>query len=127
MTRDPSTVARGMTAQRVAERALQARGCVVTERNFRCVVGEIDLIAYDGDELVFVEVRSRGEAGCGRAEDTVGEAKQRRIARVADLYLSARRPVFASCRFDVVGVNADEVEVFVDAFRPRDPLAPRSR
>jgi putative endonuclease len=120
---DGSTSDRGMMAQRRAESALVQRGYRIVERNFRCSVGEIDLVAFEGNDLVFVEVRSRADTECGRAEETVGTGKQRRIARVADVYLSLRRPEFDGCRFDVVGINGDDVEIFVDAFRSRDPLA----
>src|SRR5688500_4234519 len=98
----PSTTARGMAAQARAEARLASRGYAITERNFRWCGGELDLIAYDGDELVFVEVRSRAEGDCGRAEDTVGPAKQAQLARCAHAYLELRRPAFDGCRFDVV-------------------------
>jgi putative endonuclease len=116
----PSTVDRGFSAQRRAERLLIDRGHRVLERNFRCAVGELDLICADGDELVFVEVRSRASARYGSAIDSVDYRKRRRLSRVAAAYLSqvAGARVYRRCRFDIVGVTGDHVEVIVDAFRP---------
>ncbi len=99
---------------------LRRRGYRIVERNFRCRLGEIDIVARDGDALVFVEVRSRADGTRGSAEESVNPAKQRRIARVATAYLTARRPEFDACRFDVVGITGDRVTVLVDAFRLGD-------
>lgn len=96
---------------------LCALGYTVVERNFRCRFGEIDIIARDGDALVFVEVRTRSHSSRGSALETVTPAKQRRIARVAGHYLAVRRPSLSSCRFDVVGITGDHVELVRDAFR----------
>lgn len=74
----------------------------------------------DGDELVFVEVRSRSQGDRGSALETVGRAKQARLARVAEHYLARRDPACTGCRFDVVGFTAGEVSVVVDAFRLGD-------
>jgi putative endonuclease len=66
---------------------------------------------------VFVEVRTRSRGDRGSALETVGPAKQARIARVARVYLAARRPRFERCRFDVVGITEGAVELVADAFR----------
>lgn len=88
------------------------------ERNFTCRVGEIDVVGRDGDDLVFVEVRSRKDGSTGGAAMAVGPTKQRQIARVAEVYLSKRRPTFTTCRFDVVAITGGDIEWFRDAFRP---------
>lgn len=100
-----------------AAAALSALGYRIVERNFRCRAGELDIVARDGDILVFVEVRTRADATTGSAAATVNEAKQARIARVAQIYLSMRSPTFDSCRFDVIGITADELVHIQDAFR----------
>ena len=115
-----STTARGQRAEQRAVVELRRRGYRIVERNFRCRLGEIDVVARDGDALVFVEVRSRADGQRGSAEETVNPAKQRRIARVAAAYLAARQPEFDSCRFDVVGITGERVTVLVDAFRIGD-------
>ncbi len=100
-----------------ASQALRAQGYRIVERNFRCRQGELDLIARDGDTLVFVEVRSRADDRFGGGAAAVGPGKQRQVVRVAQAYLSIRRPRFDTCRFDVVAITGDDVVVIKDAFR----------
>jgi len=108
---------RGKSAETRAAAHLIAHGYAIVERNWRCKVGELDLVARDGDVLVFVEVRSRADSAHGSPLDTVGVAKQRRVAQVAQAYLAARRPRASSCRFDVVGISGDDIVLVRDAFR----------
>ena len=116
-----TTSARGRAFEERAARELVRRGYRIVARNYRCRVGEIDLIARDGDTLVFVEVRSRASGAHGSALATVDVRKQARIARVAEHYVAAEKPRFATCRFDVVGVTGGELIVVRDAFRPGLP------
>jgi putative endonuclease len=119
-TRDSTHGSTHLQGQRGEERAvehLRACGYSVIERNFRCRLGEIDIVARDGDALVFVEVRTRAHGRRGTALETVTPAKQRRIARVAEMYLAMRRQHAAACRFDVVGITGEHVELIRDAFR----------
>jgi putative endonuclease len=115
-----STTERGRASEERAVTALEERGYCIVERNYRCRLGEIDIVAREGDTLVFVEVRSRSSADRGTALDTVTPAKQRRIARVAQHYLTFRRPVFRQCRFDVVGITEGRLDLVRDAFRLGD-------
>jgi len=114
----PSTTQRGFDAQQRAERYLRQLGLVIIARNYRCKVGELDLIARAGDELIFVEVRSCANADHGGAALAAGPAKQAQVARVAEWYIADVRPQFDTCRFDVIAITADHIEHFVDAFRP---------
>jgi putative endonuclease len=112
----------GLEGEDAAARALQAAGLRIMERRFRCRLGEIDLIARDRDVLVFVEVKSRRGVGFGRPAESITAAKRRRMARVAQLFLSRRGMLDVPCRFDVVEVlrhPGTELEVrhIVDAFR----------
>jgi putative endonuclease len=86
-----------------AARMLEREGLVLLARNFRGKPGEIDIIARDGNQLVFVEVRGRGNPRYETAAGSVHRHKQRRIIRTAQLFLQ-RHPRFANlpCRFDVV-------------------------
>lgn len=83
---------------------VQNAGLELLDRNFHCRLGEIDLILADGDTIVFVEVRYRGDGARGDGTASVGPAKQRKLARAAQLWLQAR-PQFSArpCRFDVIG------------------------
>jgi putative endonuclease len=112
-----NTVEIGASAELVATRLLVDRGYRVVEHNFRCKIGELDIVARDGDVLVFVEVRSRANAAHGHAAEMVGTRKQRQVARVAALYLGVRDPVYDEVRFDVVAITGDEATLIQDAWR----------
>jgi putative endonuclease len=107
----------GASAEHAAAELLTAAGYRIVARNYRCKVGELDLIARDGDVLVFVEVRSRGDDEHGSAVEMIGRAKQRRVARVAAFYLGAEQPQYEQCRFDVVAITAGRAVLIKDAFR----------
>ena len=94
----------GARAERQAEEFLKERGMRILARNFRTRFGEIDLVAQDGDTVVFVEVRSRSSDAFGTAQETVTLAKRRRIIRTAMAYAQSRR-LDAPLRFDVVALS----------------------
>ena len=98
--------ARGRAAEDLAARFLAASGLVILERNVRLPGGELDLVARDGEVVVFVEVRSRRRGSRFSPEATVDRAKRARLARAADAWLSRRGLPLARCRFDVVAVVA---------------------
>jgi putative endonuclease len=120
-----STVAKGKSAEDRAEEFLRRRGYEIVERNARSDLGEIDLIALEGGDLVFVEVRSRADDSTGGAEETVGPTKQSRVVRAAAVYLAERAPAFDTCRFDVVAITGDDIALFQDAFRLSGEAAAR--
>ena len=95
----------GAHAEDLAAAFLAARGLTIVERNFRCRLGELDLIARDGKTLVFVEVRLRTRRDFGGAAASITAAKRARIAAAAGLYL-ARMPRPPPCRFDAVLFDA---------------------
>ncbi|MBW6503633.1 YraN family protein [bacterium] len=98
--------ARGDTAEDLACRHLEGSGCTIVERNFRTKGGEIDIVAREGDVLVFVEVRSREDAGFGTPEESVTPAKRRRVVAAARRYLSGVPPSsWREARFDVIAVQ----------------------
>ena len=119
----------GWDWERVAERELAAVGYRIVERNFRAAGGEIDFVAEDSGVLCFVEVKGRSGTGYGAPADAVTSEKQRRIHRVAQLYVLRRRLPETPCRFDVVTIDESggrpRVEILRDAFR--GPFAPRRR
>ena len=90
----------GREAEALAERLLIGAGLSIIARNFRCRHGEIDLIAREGDTLVFCEVRLRSATGFGGAAESITGWKQARIAAAARYFLSARPE--SPCRFDVL-------------------------
>jgi putative endonuclease len=94
---------RGKQYETRAAGLLKARGLTLVARNFGGRLGEIDIIAREGDRLVFVEVRSRGNGRFSSAAGTVDKRKQQRIIRTAQLFLQ-HQPGYANmpCRFDVI-------------------------
>ncbi len=99
---------RGADAEARALDTLRAAGLTLVERNWHCRYGELDLIMRDGDELVFVEVRSRHRPIGSRfasAAESIGPRKQGRLLRSAACYLSTLRHA-PRCRFDVVTLES---------------------
>jgi putative endonuclease len=96
---------RGAAAEALAAEFLVARGLVIVARNYRCRMGEIDLIARDRDTLVFIEVRLRSSAAFGGAAASITAIKRQRIALAAKHYLGklGREP---PCRFDAILLDA---------------------
>lgn len=121
-----TTRAVGAAAEQVACDFLNDRGLRTVKRNFRCRLGEIDLIMRHHDCLVFVEVRYRGGRRIAAAGVTVDRYKQQKLIRTAALFLT-RTPQLAkrTMRFDVVAIDVDQsgqrsIEWIQDAFRPGD-------
>ncbi len=98
----------GRKAEEAAAVYVQQQGYRLKERNYRCSLGEIDLIAEDGDCLVFLEVRSRQSSLFGLPQETVNWVKQRKLRRLATYYLKRQNQLERKCRFDVVGILFDE-------------------
>jgi putative endonuclease len=95
----------GTRSERAAARHLRKLGYRILERNFRCPVGELDLVALDGDCIVFVEVRSTEHADILRPAASVDVAKQRRLTKLALFYLKQKRLLNHAARFDVLAIS----------------------
>lgn len=96
--------ATGARAEELCAELMRRSGLRILARNWRCRAGEIDLVAQDGDTLVFVEVRLRRDASFGGAAESVGAAKRARLVAAARRYLAGRPEV--PCRFDVLLLDA---------------------
>ena len=116
----PSSKGQGDAAEDQALQHLQQQGLKLLQRNYRTPGrggGEIDLIMAEPDgTLVFVEVRKRASASHGGAAASVGPLKQRRIIFAAHHYLMRNPGALPPCRFDVVGVEAGQVQWLRAAF-----------
>lgn len=88
----------------MAERYLRDRGLTILERNWRCPLGEIDLVARDGGVLVVCEVKTRRGTTYGSPIDAVTARKLARLRRLAAAWLQERGGGFSDVRVDVVGV-----------------------
>ena len=107
----------GSIYEEIAERYLKKRGYKITERNFSCKIGEIDLVVYDGDVLVFVEVKYRKSSSSGYPEEAVSHTKQRKLSRTADYYcIKNNISEKTDRRFDVVAIDGDVIRHHENAF-----------
>lgn len=111
----------GARAEETARLFLERQGLRLVERNYRCRLGEIDLIMRDGATLAFVEVRYRRRSGFGSPAESITAAKQRRIIAAAMHFLQwkqGRKP--PPCRFDVLAIAGKEtqnIDWIKDAFQ----------
>jgi len=101
---------------------LQKRGYKVIERNYRCRLGEIDLIALDGGVLAFVEIKTRTSFTFGIPQESVHRLKQRKLFQVAKAYMAERHVRESiTARFDVVAIritpSGPNIELIKDAFQ----------
>jgi putative endonuclease len=99
----------GRWGEQRAVKYLEANGFTVLESNFRCRIGEIDIVAREGGVLVFAEVKTRADLLYGLPCEAVNEQKQKQLARVAEVYLSlhsrlAQDEEAVSMRFDVIEI-----------------------
>ena len=99
-----STIDLGSRGERIAAAYLRSTGLRLLDRNWRCRDGELDIVARDGDALVFCEVKTRRGIGYGHPAEAVTAAKQRRLRTLAQRWLAAHEHHAPELRFDVVGV-----------------------
>jgi putative endonuclease len=96
---------RAHRGETLAALLLRAKGYRIEARNWRCPLGEIDIVARQRDTLVFVEVKTRSGGSAGRPEEAVDDRKRRRLVLLARAYLARRHGDAPPCRFDVVAVD----------------------
>ena len=111
----------GSSGEELAGRFLEKSGYRIVARNFRCRLGEIDIIARDGETLVFIEVKTRTGAAFGSPAAAVTMKKQRQIGRAAQWYLAENGLFETPARFDVIAIvrgkgGRHRVEHLPDAF-----------
>ena len=112
----------GPLGEKLAARFLKSRGYRILPRNYVTSVGEVDLVAREGDVLVFVEVKTRTTDDFGGPLLGVHRAKQRKLGLLARTYIAQKKLDEVPCRFDVVGIllgdneKDPEIELIRDAF-----------
>lgn len=118
MTRERQAL--GKFGEDLALKKIKRLGYKPIVRNFRCPLGEIDLIARHGEYLVFIEIKTRRGRSLGYAKEAVTLKKKRQISKVALVYMKENNCCDIKSRFDVVAVSIygekAEVEVIKDAF-----------
>jgi len=99
---------------------LKREGYRIIERNYRCRYGEIDIIAMDKKDVVFVEVKGRKSDTFGSPEEAIGPAKQKRISKAAVHYMQEEGLSDHNARFDVVAIRfmpeGNRVQLIRNAF-----------
>ncbi|MBI4886950.1 MAG: YraN family protein [Acidobacteria bacterium] len=119
MSEDPRQ-SLGKMGEHLACAELQRRGYAILACRYRTRHGEIDIVARDGETMVFVEVKARRGARFGGGAAAVTGWKQQRIVRMATDYLARRGLLESPCRFDVVAIDVEggrpRIDVYVDAF-----------
>ena len=110
----------GKKGEDIAVAYLISRGYRIVERNYKCPLGEIDIVARDGDEIVFVEVKSRKSEEFGDPQLAVGLKKQKKVSRISLAYLKEKHLYPCNARFDVVAIkmrpDGSTVELIQNAF-----------
>jgi putative endonuclease len=98
----------GLLGEEISAELVIKRGMEILARNFRCRCGEIDIIARDGDQIVFIEVKTRRSLGYGQPEEAVNYHKQAKIRMVAAYYLAKQVHLPRKCRFDVYSLYMNQ-------------------
>lgn len=106
----------GAVYEQKAGEYLKNQGYEILEYNYRCRMGEIDIIAEDGEYLVFCEVKYRSGQKNGHPAEAVDVKKQQIISKCALYYMTGRGMTDIPCRFDVVSFEGDAVTVYQNAF-----------
>ncbi|OIP93489.1 MAG: YraN family protein [Syntrophobacterales bacterium CG_4_8_14_3_um_filter_58_8] len=113
-------ISTGKRGEELAAAYLAEAGYRIIERNYRCLFGEIDIVAEEGETLVFVEVKSRRSDAYGDPQLAVGHQKQKKISMISVHYLTERHLHHRLARFDVVAVKllpaGHRIELIRNAF-----------
>jgi len=96
-----------------AEKYLKKKGYIIVERNFRCKLGEIDIIAMDGAELVFIEVKTRQNQNYGLPCEAINAAKIRHLKRTAVYYTTVYSDDHQDARLDVIEILTKEGQTYL--------------
>ena len=113
----------GKLGEEMAAAHLTEKGYRILERNYRCPLGEVDLVARDGETLVFVEVKSRSSLAYGYPQEGVTASKKRKLEQLAVYYMGEKGWKGEQCRFDVAAVRVgrrngklESIDIITDAF-----------
>lgn len=107
---------KGDIGENKAVKYLTDKGYEIIETNYKNKIGEIDIIAKEGERIVFVEVKARTTAKYGYPREAVNEFKQRKIRMVAESYLKSKRLLNSYIRFDVIEILAGKITHLISAF-----------
>lgn len=111
----------GQKGENLAALFIRDKGYNIIVRNYRCKIGEIDIIAKDNDTLVFIEVKTRSNLAFGSPATAITAKKQRQISRTAQNYLASKHLFNTPARFDVISIilpagGENQIELITNAF-----------
>ena len=117
----------GERGERAACGFLKERGYEILEKNYKCKIGEIDVIARRRGRLAFIEIKTRASVQFGMPQEAVDLRKQEKIFKVAQWYLKEKKLVKTPVAFDVVAIlwkegQAPEMHLIADAFEKEDKV-----
>ena len=114
------TKAKGRSGEAAAAFLLEEKGMQILERNFRSSRGEVDIIARDGETIVFAEVKTWAAYGIDALEQALNPKKQRKIIETAKYFLSLHRKYrYMAVRFDVIYISPGGITHLASAFTER--------
>jgi putative endonuclease len=114
VSKDGQNIRTGKRGEELAVAYLQQRGYRIVARNYRCLYGEVDIIAWEGETLVFVEVKSRNTGTFGGPQEAVGLAKQKKLSRISLNYMQKMRLDACNARFDVAAISLSSQGANID-------------
>ncbi len=112
----------GRIGEKIAVKYLKKHGYKIIERNFKLKCGEIDIVAKEGEYICFIEVKTRTSNSFAEPYEAVDYKKQKKLYRLAEIWLSMHKLHNALCRFDIVSILLNkncaicEIKLIKDAF-----------
>jgi putative endonuclease len=110
----------GKKGEKIAADFLKKNGYRIIDKNFRCPLGEIDIVAREKSTIVFVEVKTRKSSELGYPEQAVGIKKQKKMSQLALWFMQKKKIIDVGARFDVVAItmlsSGNEIKLFKNAF-----------
>jgi len=111
---------KGMDGEAAAASFLEEKGMEILERNYRYPRGEVDIIALDGETIVFVEVKTWSSCGIDALEHALDSKKQRKIIETSKYFMSVNRKYkYMAIRFDVIFISPQGITHLASAFTER--------
>lgn len=115
-----SKISTGRDGEKIAVAYLKKNGYSICDTNFRCPLGEIDIIAREKEEIVFIEVKTRRSHQLGFPEQAVGSKKRKKLSQLALWYLGEKKLSDVNARFDVIAITllaeGNEIKLIKNAF-----------
>ncbi len=106
----------GTKYEQMAKEYLEAKGYLILCMNYRCKIGEIDIIAQHENYFIFIEVKYRAKSSFGYPREAVNYKKQQKITYVAQYFLRSQSHSYANCRFDIIEILDTTLTHIIAAF-----------